>query len=75
MAEEVEKRKVTMTSVFLLPDGKTGKHEATDYVPVDMLDAYVADAQTRWQHVEVGKKNDHGPGGPKGKTAKLKFEE
>lgn len=73
MADEVDKRKVTMTNIFLLPNGKQGKQVAEDYVPVDILDEYVADAQTRWQRVEVGKDTDHGPGGPKGATHRHNF--
>lgn len=70
MAEqEVTKRKVTMRSVSLLPDGTTATMEATDYVRPDHLDAYVADAQTRWQQVEVSEEPDAGPGGYEGQTA------
>lgn len=67
-----EKRKVTMVSVSAVIDdaGKTQtvRHEAVDYVPTDVLDAYVADAQSRWGYVEVGKKHDAGPGGDEGDT-------
>ena len=70
MAEqEVTKRRVTMRSVALLPDGSTAQHVATDYVRPDHLDAYVADARTRWQHVEVSDDPDAGPGGYGGQTA------
>lgn len=65
------KRRVTMTSVVALPNGDTSTHQAVDYVPDDTLDAYVADAKTRWQLVEVGDDVDHGPGGPDGDTAEL----
>lgn len=65
----MEKRKVVMTGISLSPDGKTVlRHEATDYVPLDILDAYVADAQTRWQSVVVGDEHDSGPGGDDGET-------
>jgi len=64
----VEKRKVTMLSVSALADGTIARHEATDYVPVDILDAYVADAQTRWQSVTVGDGHNSGPGGDDGET-------
>jgi hypothetical protein len=65
----VTKRKVTMRSAFLLPDGKTtATHEATDYVRPDHLDAYLADARTRWQFVEVSDDPDAGPGGYHGQT-------
>jgi hypothetical protein len=63
MAEE--KRKVTMTSYVAGPAGPM-KLEATDFVKVSHLDAYVADAKTRWQAVETGDENDHGPGGEDG---------
>ncbi len=70
-----EKRKVTMTSVDarIGADGKTviAEHKAVDYVPADVVDAYVADAQTRWQHVTVGDEHDSGPGGDDGDTAEL----
>jgi len=64
---EVTKRKVTMRSIFATPDG-TGIQEAVDYVRPDFLDAYVADAQTRWQVVEVSDEPDAGPGGYHGAT-------
>lgn len=64
----VEKRRVTMRTAVAGPGGSTLSHEAVDYVPVDVLDAYVADAQTRWQSVEVGDTHDAGPGGDKGDT-------
>lgn len=65
------KRRVTMTSVTALPDGTVATHEAVDYVPDDILDAYVADARTRWQSVDVSDDEDHGPAGPDGDTAEL----
>ena len=52
------KFKVTMTK---------GDQVATDYVPDEILDAYVADAQTRWDTVEIGDE-DNGPGGADGET-------
>ena len=73
----ITKRKVTMRGITstLLPGGKihTLEHQAVDYVPVEMLDAYVADAQTRWQLVEVGDEPDAGPAGYDGDTANLKL--
>lgn len=42
------------------------KHEASDHVDVNHIDAYVADAKTRWRSVEVGTEVDHGPGGADG---------
>jgi len=68
-AQDTDKKKVTMRSVGLSPDGKTSvNYEAVDYVPESILDAYVADAQLRWQLVEVSDEYDAGPGGPKGET-------
>lgn len=63
-----EKRKVTMRNVTLLADGNTANLEVTDYVPVDILDAYVADAKTRWQFVDVGTEHDPGPAGDEAET-------
>lgn len=65
----VTKRRVTMSSVAKLPDGTIAETSATDYVRPDHLDAYVADARTRWQHVEVSEEPDAGPGGYEGATA------
>lgn len=63
----IVKRKVTMVSVVAGPDDSVQRHEAIDYVPEDLLDAYVADAKERWQYVEVGDV-DSGPGGDGGAT-------
>lgn len=57
---------VTMRSIFALPNGETETHEATDHVATADLDAYVADARTRWQAVSVSDEPDHGPGGVDG---------
>lgn len=65
---QTEKRKVSMRNVTLLANGDVANMEATDYVPVDILDAYVADARTRWQFVSVGEEHDAGPAGDKGET-------
>lgn len=67
-AAPIEKRKVTMTSLQAGPDGQPLTHEATDYVPVTILDAYVTDARTRWQSVTVGDSHDPGPAGDGGDT-------
>lgn len=71
MAEhEITKRRVTMKSIVLSPDGNVSLvHEATDYVRPDHLDAYVADARQRWQSVVVSEEPDAGPGGWGGVTA------
>lgn len=76
--DRVTKRRVTCRSVSLLPNGDTATREIVDYVrpnfdgePEDttgFLDAYVADAQTRWQYVEVSDEPDAGPGGYEGDT-------
>jgi hypothetical protein len=55
---DVTKRRVVMKNVIPAGFNDKGKpvfhiHEATDDVPVDDLDAYVADARTRWQSVKV----------------------
>lgn len=62
----MERRKVTMTNVVARDDGGVSTHQAVDYVGVDHLDAYVADARTRWQAVVVGEEEDHGDGGADG---------
>jgi hypothetical protein len=67
-APPVTKRKVTMRSIGIGPDGVTLNFEAVDYVRPDFLDAYVAEARTRWQSVEVSKEPDAGPGGYHGAT-------
>ena len=65
----VTKRRVTMRSVVLLDDGvTTASYEAVDYVRPDHLDAYVADAKTRWQAVLVSDEPDAGPAGYDGAT-------
>lgn len=74
MSNEITKRKVTMTNVVYAGQNADGedlfqKQIATDYVRPDFLDAYVADARTRWQHVEVSDEPDAGPGGYGGQTS------
>jgi len=68
-----EKRRVTMTNTVAVPGG-VASHVATDYVPVEQLDAYVADAKTRWQLVEVGDEHDGGPGEEAEKAAAVAAE-
>lgn len=65
----VTKRKVTMTSLSALPNGDVATHQAVDYVRPDFLDAYIADARTKWQNVEVSDEPDAGPGGYHGQTS------
>ena len=69
----VTKRRVTMRSVVARgvdDDGKLriDEHQVVDYVRPDHLAAYVADAQTRWQVVEVSDEPDAGPLGFDGPT-------
>lgn len=45
------------------------ERQAVDYVRPDHLDAYVADARTKWQLVTVSDEPDAGPGGYEGATA------
>lgn len=65
----VTKRRVTMSQPLPFPDGSPGNGgPAVDYVRPDFLDAYVADAKTRWGIVEVSDTPDAGPGGYDGAT-------
>lgn len=70
----VTKRRVTMQSLVAVPPQEeggqpgVGVHKAVDYVRPDFLDAYVADARTKWQVVEVSDAPDAGPGGYDGPT-------
>lgn len=61
-----DRRKVTMTSVNLSETGVLLTHQATDYVELDDVERYVADARTRWQSVTVGDDLDNGPAGDNG---------
>lgn len=70
---EITKRRVTMTSVVVNGFNSDGTpnietHQAIDYVRPDFLDAYVADARTRWQDVTVSDEPDAGPAGYHGET-------
>lgn len=65
----ITKRRVTMRSVSLNEAGDTITYEAVDYIRPDHLDAYVADARTRWQSVTVSEEPDAGPGGYEGPTS------
>lgn len=59
MAETPSERwLVTMINAFALPDGGVATHKATDHVATADLDAYVADARTRWQSVTVADQPD-----------------
>lgn len=68
MAEQTNKRRVTMRNVRLGADGQTIEEHAVDYVPLPILNDYVADARTRWQLVQVSDEPDAGPGGVDGDT-------
>lgn len=61
----VDKRRVTMS--IPIDSAKTGG-PVVDYVRPDFLEAYVADARTRWQIVDVSEEPDAGPGGYHGAT-------
>lgn len=65
----ITKRRVTMRSVTLDSVGDVVTTEASDYVRPDHLDAYVKDAQERWQSVQVSDEFDAGPGGYEGTTS------
>ncbi len=70
---EITKRKVTMTNVSALGVDDKGQvltrtDQAHDFVRPDFLEAYVADAKTRWQIVTVSDEPDAGPGGYDGAT-------
>lgn len=65
---EVTKRKVTMRSISLGPDGAVMTTVAEDYVRPDFLDAYVAAARAKWQEVTVSDEPDAGPAGYHGAT-------
>jgi len=69
---DLDRRKVTLTNYAFAGNDEDGqplfqKHEATDYVAVEHIDDYVADAKTRWASVVVGDETDHGPDGAKGR--------
>lgn len=67
----VTKRRVTMKSASLAPDGNTYTVTKTDYVPDDerdVLGEYVAKAREQWQVVDVSDEPDAGPGGYHGET-------
>lgn len=74
--DRVDKRRVTMTrAVAVIRKDKDGNDvleaqtlQATDFVRPDFLDAYVADAATRWDSVTVSDEPDAGPAGYDGAT-------
>jgi hypothetical protein len=68
MSETITKRRVTMRNFVAVSATVVHTHEAVDYVRPDFLDAYVADANTRWQEVVVSDEPDAGPGGYHGET-------
>lgn len=65
----ITKRRVTMRNFVAVSSTEVHTHEAVDYVLPEHLDAYVADARTRWQEVTVSDEPDAGPGGYHGQTA------
>jgi hypothetical protein len=71
--DRVTKRRVTMTNYVFAGNDDDGKpvfmeHKAVDYVRPDFLDAYLADARSNWQSVEVSDEPDAGPAGYDGAT-------
>lgn len=69
----VDKRRVTMTNFGVAGVDDNGdpviaRTQVEDYVRPDFLDAYLADARTRWQQVEVSDEPDAGPAGYDGAT-------
>jgi hypothetical protein len=61
---DITKRRVVMRNfVGFDPNGNALYHEAVDYVKIEHLEAYTADARTRWGFVEVGDEPDAGPSG------------
>lgn len=65
---KITKKRVEMRSISLTPDG-TMETKGVDYVVEGPeLDAYVADAQSKWQLVTVSDEYDAGPGGYEGQT-------
>jgi hypothetical protein len=67
-APEITKRRVTMKRAVVAADGFTYQYEATDYVLPEDIEAYTADARTRWDYVAVSDEPDAGPGGYDGET-------
>lgn len=67
-AEIVTKHRVDMYQVMLDAKNDPVLVKATDYPTPDMLDAYVADARTKYPRVEVSEEPDAGPGGYHGQT-------
>lgn len=70
--DRVTKRRVTMRSFITRvgPDGEpvTTPVTAEDFVRPDFLDAYVKDAETRWDVVTVSDEPDAGKAGYEGPT-------
>lgn len=70
----IQKRHVRGRSTAVVGYDADGKallmdHTFEDFVPADILDAYLADARTRWQSVEVvSDEHNPGPGGDHGVT-------
>lgn len=69
--ERVDKRKVSMRNRRVVDTAEGTvilEYGPDDFVRPDILDAYVADARTRWDKVEVGDEPDAGPAGYDGPT-------
>jgi len=72
----IDKRRITMKNVTLLPNGVTATQEAVDYVRPDHLSEYIREAQSKWQYVSPASyeeamqaEPDAGPGGYDGPTS------
>lgn len=69
MADRIEKRHVKCRSTAVVGYDHDGKallqdQSVEDFVPADILDAYLDDARKRWQSVEVvSPEHNPGPGG------------
>lgn len=64
----VTKRRVTMRSISLGPEGTTLEIVRTDYVRPDFLESYLVVARQLHQQVEVSDEPDAGPAGYDGPT-------
>lgn len=82
-AHLITKRRVTLVSIaarglYPADHERAGepileRHQVVDYVKPEDLDAYIADARTRWQSVDVSDEPDAGPLGYHGPSAVLDF--
>lgn len=74
MADRIEKRHIRCRNTAVVGYDHDGRallqdQSVEDFVPADIVDAYLADARTRWQHVElVADEHRPGPAGDDGLT-------